>query len=236
MSDSTSKGTLAGLETKTWLYIAVAVAAAMLIAVVVGLFQARANGTAVRVLGVTVPGSAKWFASADDRTVGAGGKTPTVAGSSTATKTAAGSKSGAAPGSSETSAAGGGSSATTTKTAGNKPAVKPKTYTVRVIYWNDTVSKPRSDLVLGVGKSPLWKPGSVKKTSKAFGPMPFGGGIMYVYPSGPSGPKYSVELLFANTMMPDSEQDAVHVQVRDGSFRVLGNPVLNFERQFSLSD
>ncbi len=114
-----------------------------------------------------------------------------------------------------------------------KPGVKPSTkpgMNVRIIFWNDTSSKPlKGTEIVAVGMS--YKPSTGKTDTGSIGTVPYGEVVkLVVYPDGRSGKSVTVPFTVLKGMIADSEQDAIHVAISDGSVRVLGNAVDNFDQ------
>lgn len=111
----------------------------------------------------------------------------------------------------------------------DKPAAK--TMTVRILYWNDTESKPASALVVSIGDV-KWSPAD-KEAESAVGSLaglPFNQSLkIVVMPDGVGGKRIEVPVKFTTDMIADTAGDAIHVEVKDGTVRVLGTPVDNFD-------
>lgn len=128
-------------------------------------------------------------------------------------------------------------------TGGAQPKPEPKPAVVvsadkgvplKVMWWNDTVDRlPEGFEVVYAGQS--FKPDSGKqRDSGSIGPCPYDTTVtLLVYPDGRGGPKFVVPITATKVMQANSERDAIHVQVSDGSVRVLGNAVDNFEQTFN---
>jgi len=105
---------------------------------------------------------------------------------------------------------------------------------LKIMWWNDTVDRaPKGFEVVYAGQS--FKPDAGKqRDSGSIGPCPYGTTVtLVVYPDGRGGPKFVVPFTATKVMQANSERDAIHVQVSDGSVRVLGNAVDNFEQTFN---
>ncbi len=104
---------------------------------------------------------------------------------------------------------------------------------VRVIFWNETQKRPATGFAIKLGNV-TWSPDSnEKKQTRTFGPLPIDETLVLgLYPQGTKAARLVAELKLYRDMLPDSEQDAIHVDVRDDKIRVLGTPVENFEREF----
>lgn len=106
-----------------------------------------------------------------------------------------------------------------------------KTMTVKILWWNDTQSRKPVGTIISIGDA-RWKPDvTALQDSGTLAGLPFGKQLtIVVYPDGPLGKKVSVPVMFdEKTMKPNSDQDAIHVEIRDTAVKVLGNPVNNFE-------
>jgi len=111
-----------------------------------------------------------------------------------------------------------------------KPAVKPG-MKVLILFWNDTNSKPLKGTEIVIGSS-SYKPNTSGKSDRGtLGTVPYGELVkITVYPDGRSGKKIQVPLIVTRGMIPNSEQDAIHVAISDGSVRVLGNAISNLDQ------
>ncbi|MDZ4168899.1 MAG: hypothetical protein U1E26_04485 [Coriobacteriia bacterium] len=115
--------------------------------------------------------------------------------------------------------------------SGTAPSTAPKT--IRIKWWNDTqANSPKNATIEFGGKSV--KPKAGKGDTLAIGPCAVGKDLkLTIYPDGPSGSKLVATFRVDASMVADSEQDAIHIEVRDDRVRVLGNPVPNFEQSFA---
>ena len=105
------------------------------------------------------------------------------------------------------------------------------TMSLMVLLWNDTQSKAPGDLEVAVG-AVKWVPSDSSLANQAGSLKGLAVGQklqLEVYPDGRSGNKILVPILLTKDMRSGSEADAVHVEVKDGSVRVLGTPVENFD-------
>lgn len=118
------------------------------------------------------------------------------------------------------------------KTPTSTPTVPvTKTMTVKILWWNDTQARKPVGTVISIGDA-RWKPDvTALQDSGTLSGLPFGKQLtLVVFPDGPLGKKISVPVMFdEKTMKPNSDQDAIHVEIRDNAVKVLGNPVSNFE-------
>ncbi len=128
-----------------------------------------------------------------------------------------------------------GSSGTGTGSTATKPgtAAKPGTgakpvsgMKVRVLFWNDTNSKPLKGTEILVGSS-AYKPNTTGKTDRLTTASLAYGKVLQltVYPDGRGGKKIIVPMMVTGDMAPNSDQDAIHIAISDGSVRILGNPI-----------
>jgi len=148
----------------------------------------------------------------------------TAAPASTGNATSGGSGSSTANGSSGT---GTGSTATKPGTAA-KPAAGMK---VRILFWNDTSSKSLKGTEILVGSS-AYKPKTTAKTDRLTTATVAYGKVLQltVYPDGRGGKKIIVPMMVTNDMVPNSDQDAIHIAISDGSVRILGNPINDVDK------
>jgi len=105
------------------------------------------------------------------------------------------------------------------------------TMSLMILLWNDTQSKAPGDLEVAVG-AVKWVPAdsSLANQSGSLKGLAVGQKLqLEVYPDGRSGKKILVPILLTKDMRSGSEADAVHVEVKDGTVRVLGTPVENFD-------
>ncbi len=133
-----------------------------------------------------------------------------------------------AQGGSGSSAPGNGGASSGSGSAGSNANTATKM--IRINWWNDTRAKPpKNPVVEFAGK--MVKPKAGKSDVLRIGPCPVGKDLkLVVMPDGPGGKRLVATFRVTRSMIADSEQDAIHVEVRDDSVRVLGNPVLNFEQ------
>ncbi|MDO9108438.1 MAG: hypothetical protein Q7U89_05545 [Coriobacteriia bacterium] len=115
----------------------------------------------------------------------------------------------------------------------NDPAVaKPgATMTLRILLWNDTESKAPKNLEVAVG-AVTWIPANptVPSQSGDLAGLAVGKDLqLELYPDGRTGKKLVVTIRLTPEMRSGSDADAVHVEIRDDSVRVLGTPVENFD-------
>jgi len=105
------------------------------------------------------------------------------------------------------------------------------TMSLMILLWNDTQSKAPGDLEVAVG-AVKWVPAdsSLANQTGSLKGLAVGQKLqLEVYPDGRSGKKILVPILLTKDMRSGSEADAVHVEVKDGTVRVLGTPVENFD-------
>lgn len=125
-------------------------------------------------------------------------------------------------------------SGSTESKAGQKDSTKPSTAAkiIRINWWNDTQANPVDDpAIVFAGTTVRPKPG--KSSVLSIGPCPVGKKLqLVVYPDGPSGQKMVATFLVTSAMVANSDQDAIHVEVRDNRVRVLGSPIPNFDQTF----
>lgn len=169
--------------------------------------------------------------SASNTETVASGESPLTDGGSAAQPAATNATEGAVtpPPSGGTGASGGVKNSTTTTSTNKTPAVK--TMTVKILWWNDTESRQPKGTIISIGDA-RWKPDVT--ATQAVGTLT---GLAYgkqlslvVYPDGPLGTKVVVPVMFdEKTMKSNSDQDAIHVEIKDTTVKVLGNPVKNFE-------
>lgn len=160
--------------------------------------------------------------------------------SSPATATATGTASPMTPGSAGATS---GSSGFAPGAPGGAPAKGPQSGTeinrnatgmkVRILWWNDTERKSAKGFLV-VYNGSEFKPDTTKKRATGvIGPVPFGSASkLEVYPNGRGGGAKPLVFEFTVTrdMVPDSEVDAIHVEVSDAQVRVLGNAVSGFSQ------
>lgn len=106
--------------------------------------------------------------------------------------------------------------------------------TVRVLWWNDAKAKPADGFEI-VYDSKSIKPDTSKASGTgSIGPVPFGKDVvLVVYPDGRDGKRFEVPFKVSKTMAPNSDVDAIHVEVSDDKVRVLGNAVDNFDQSYA---
>ena len=185
--------------------------------------------------------------SAEQSSGSIGNATGTAGGSAIAKQTGqatttVGAGQGAKTGTAATAPSAGGTKRSTganAATTSNKPAqgttpAATSGLLVRIIFWNDTTAKARTSAVVVFGTS-SFKPNTSAKFSRGIiGPAPFKKKLeLAVYPNGLGGKKIVVPFTVTPDMLPNSEQDAIHVAVSDSSVRVLGNAVFNFDQTFA---
>lgn len=215
--------------------IIVALVAAVLVAVAVGavyLLKPELVDTAVTSLaGVTDELAAEPTSSTPvpapaekaEATVSASAKAPAKGAGAGSTSTKPGG-----------STASGGSSETKPKPKPGGTDTKPVAgMKVRVLWWNDTEATPADGFEIVCGTSSV-KPGTgTKSGTGTVGPLTVGTKLLLVvYPDGRSGTRIAVPFTLTKIMEPDSDVDAIHVEVSDTSVRVLGNAVEGFDRTF----
>jgi len=129
--------------------------------------------------------------------------------------------SGAATGNGSSASGSGSKPKKTTVTATTVSGMK-----VRLVFWNDTSSKPLKGTEIVAGAS-SFKPRTTSKNVRgATAALPYGKVVqLVVYPDGRSGKKIIVPVMVSKDMLPNSDQDAIHIAISDGSVRILGNPV-----------
>ncbi|MHB9004044.1 MAG: hypothetical protein ACYC6C_08255 [Coriobacteriia bacterium] len=118
-----------------------------------------------------------------------------------------------------------------TEAPSDEPAAKQMT--ARILYWNDTENRPAS-VVVSIGEA-KWSPADSEARSAEgkLGELPFDKALKIVVMSdGPAGKRIEVPVRFTADMIADSTGDAIHVEVKDGTVRVLGTPVDNFDVTF----
>jgi len=105
------------------------------------------------------------------------------------------------------------------------------TMTLMILFWNDTESKDPKGFEVAVGTA-KWVPAdpTLRNQTGEIKGVVIGKKLqLEVYPDGRSGKKIIVPIELAKDMRSGSEADAVHVEVKDGTVRVLGTPVENFD-------
>jgi hypothetical protein len=106
-----------------------------------------------------------------------------------------------------------------------------ETLTVRIKWWNDTVAAPPVGIEVVLGDV-NWKPSNVSAEAATgrLSSAPLGSELFLdVYPDGRDGKRVRVPVELLAAMLPDSEEDAIHVAVSDDTVRVIGTPVLDFD-------
>lgn len=115
---------------------------------------------------------------------------------------------------------------------GNGTTTQPAaTMSLMILLWNDTQSKAPEGIEVAVGAA-KWAPAdsSLANQTGVLKGIAVGQKLqLEVYPDGRSGKKILVPILLTKEMRSGSEADAVHVEVKDGTVRVLGTPVENFD-------
>ena len=104
---------------------------------------------------------------------------------------------------------------------------------VRILFWNETsAALANCEIVVGASS---YKPNTAGEAARGtIGPLALNKTLsLLVYPNGRSGKRLVVPFTLTPDMLPDSEQDAIHVAVSDSSVRVLGNAVSNFDQSFA---
>lgn len=114
-----------------------------------------------------------------------------------------------------------------------KPSDQGKTAVVEILWWNDTKNKaPEGCEVLFGTSSFKPSPGKDSAVGSVSG-VPVGTpSQLTIYPDGRGGKKLVVPFTFDSSMKPDSERDAIHVEISDTRVRVLGNPINGFDQSF----
>jgi hypothetical protein len=128
--------------------------------------------------------------------------------------------------------AGGGTGSGATDSGSTPPSDDPVgKLTVRIKWWNDTVEAPPTGFEVVMGDV-TWKPSDISAESETgrLASAPLGSELFLdVYPDGRDGKRVRVPVELLAAMLPDSEEDAIHVAVSDDSVRVIGTPVLDFD-------
>jgi hypothetical protein len=108
------------------------------------------------------------------------------------------------------------------------------TFYVRVMWWNDTKARAAKDVIVTWGTDGSWSPDpALPSQATDIGPFPVGKTLsLTVYPDGKTGTKDVVPFTITPVMKSGTERDGIHVELRDDTVRVLGNPVQNFEHVF----
>lgn len=181
--------------------------------------------------GAAGPGAWNPFSADDTRTasVGSDGATGTLPGAGGSMSTTSGTTgAGVQPGG---TGAGGTArpSAPATPPSGEQP-----TFYVRASWWNDTVKRAPTGFTVAWGTGGEWTPNAASKSQVAtIGPFFVGQPqALKISPDGPSGPTVTVPFTITTSMLPSSERDGIHIEIRDDGLRVLGNPVENTERNY----
>lgn len=107
---------------------------------------------------------------------------------------------------------------------------------IKVLWWNDTASNaPKGCEIVFAGNS--FKPDyTAKKDSGSIGPCPVGKVLkLEVYPDGRAAGAKPIVVDFTVTkdMEPNSDVDAIHVEISDTRVKVLGNAVRNFQQSYA---
>lgn len=114
-----------------------------------------------------------------------------------------------------------------------KPSTSAKTTTLKILWWNDTVSKKpeRCEVVYG---SAAYRPDVSQDAASGFiKAVPVGKAVnLVIYPDGRAGKKIIVPFKLDSYMKAGTNQDAIHVAISDDTVKVLGNPVEGFEAKF----
>ena len=178
--------------------------------------------------------SGSGLSAADKAAYAAGGSSATASDAAavknqTGTDASATDKGSGAAAGTGSAASGTGSSASGTGSKSTKGAVSTTTASgmkIRLIFWNDTSSKPLKGTEIVAGSS-SFKPRTTSKNVRgATAALPYGKVVqLMVYPDGRTGKKITVPVMVFKDMLPNSEQDAIHIAISDGSVRILGNPV-----------
>jgi hypothetical protein len=118
-----------------------------------------------------------------------------------------------------------------TSGAGKKGETPAEGIKIKILWWNDTQSKPIKGLEIVYGSSVV-KPTAKKSGSGTIGPVPLDKAqTLRIYPTGRSaGSPLIFRFRVSDVMEPNSETDAIHVEIRDEQIRVLGNPVDGFSQ------
>lgn len=214
--------------------IIVALAVAVLVAVAVGavyLLKPELVDTAVTSLsGVTDELAAEPTSSTAvpapaekaEATVSAGAKAPAKGAGAGSTSTKSGG-----------STTGGSSTAKPKPKPGGTDTKPVAGMKVRVLWWNDTEAKPADGFEIVCGTASVKPDTGTKSGTGTVGPLTVGAKLLLVvYPDGRSGKRIAVPFTLTKIMEPDSDVDAIHVEVSDTSVRVLGNAVEGFDRTF----
>ncbi len=152
------------------------------------------------------------------------------------TETASGDTGTSTSGGSSTSGGGsasGGESGSDGSGGSNAPVI---TRDIKILWWNDTASNaPKGCEIVFAGKS--FKPDyTAKKDSGSIGPCPVGKVLkLEVYPDGRGAGAKPIVVDFTVTkdMEPNSDVDAIHVEISDTRVKVLGNAVRNFQQSYA---
>lgn len=103
---------------------------------------------------------------------------------------------------------------------------------VRIMWWNDTESKPLTSVTVSIG-SATWSPDPTAESAVGAVSVPVDrAATLIIRPDGAGGRSIEVPILFQRMMVSESEQDAIVVEVSDKKVRVLGNPVENVDQSF----
>lgn len=130
------------------------------------------------------------------------------------------------------STASGNTGGTTGGTSGGTSA-SAKGLTIKILWWNDTAERAPKNAEVVFGNR-IYRPRTGKSDQGSIGPCPVGKPLkLIVYPDGRNGAKLEAEFTVDAQMVANSDQDAIHVEVKDTRVRVLGNPVNNFMQSFA---
>lgn len=109
------------------------------------------------------------------------------------------------------------------------------TFYIRVSWWNDTEVRAPSGFLIKWGSGRSWSPDTTRRSQiGTIGPFVVGAPQSFrVSPDGSDSAELLVPITITPEMTSGSQQDGVHVEVRDYTVRVLGNPVDNTEIIFT---
>jgi len=218
---------LSEMRDKKWLRVTTIVVAALL--VLFGLWAVLdASGSAPSWV-PAFPGTSTSSTTQDSDSVGPDGTVDMAV--ATATPAANGTNGastddGAEPGSQPSAGTPGDSGDDNGGTTPNAPSM-----TLMILFWNDTQAKDPKGFEVAVGTA-KWVPSdpAVAKLTGEIKGLVIGKKLqLEVYPDGRSGKKILVPIELTKDMRSGSEADAVHVEVKDDTVRVLGTPVENFD-------
>lgn len=173
--------------------------------------------------------------SATSATSEAAGKSPTSSSATTAASNGNGSATGGAGASGSNSNKPGSPTGGTAKPSGpgTKPSAPVKTTALKILWWNDTVSKKATGCEVAYGSAAFRPDVSQDAATGLLKAVPVGKTVnLVVYPDGRSGKKIIVPFKVDSYMKASTDQDAIHVAVSDDTIKVLGNPVEGFEVEF----